>query len=94
MTDLTPSPDAAVGVLDPPLPLIAAPSGNGAGIPPAWRGRIDSKFRAMIFQPLVGRLHRDTPKDQLRRLSDEATHRRFSLPENLPNCGPHNPTAG
>jgi len=36
MTDPTSTPDASVGVLDPPTPLESSSSGAGAGVPPAW----------------------------------------------------------
>ncbi|MFZ0251341.1 MAG: glycosyltransferase family 39 protein [Acidimicrobiales bacterium] len=36
MTDFTPSSDAVVGVLDPPVAVDAPPAPGGAGMPPAW----------------------------------------------------------
>ena len=36
MTDLTPAPDASVGVLDPPMPVAAPSAGTGVGTPSPW----------------------------------------------------------
>ena len=36
MTDLTPAPDAAVGLLDPPVPVAAPSARTGAGTPSPW----------------------------------------------------------
>ena len=36
MTDLTSTPDASVGVLDPPLPVVARAAQAGEGAPTPW----------------------------------------------------------